>query len=125
MIFGWSLVRTSELKELQRYSVKYQKVIQCRRWFSGWKDLDFIWDYIMEDTNYGGIEQARRDYADARNTDQYGTLKTKTLVDRFLQWRLPKSVRPDGDPNGERSGTNLLTADEAEQMIKYLLQEQK
>ena len=43
------------------------------------------------------------------------------LVNRFLRWKLPTTVNPDGvngDPN--RSGTNLLTADEARQMFKAL-----
>lgn len=48
-----------------------------------------------------------------------------TLVDRFLMWPLPKSVRSDQcvtmDYPFPRSGTNLLTADEAKQMIDYLL----
>lgn len=52
--------------------------------------------------------------------------KTKALVDRFLAWPLPKSVCSDAcvtDSNYKfpRSGTNLLTADEARQMIEYLL----
>lgn len=49
----------------------------------------------------------------------------KAVVDRFLGWPLPESVcsdtcvtmRPYQFP---RSGTNLLTADEARQMIEYL-----
>lgn len=46
------------------------------------------------------------------------------LVSRFLAWELPKSVCSDlcvtkrDYPN--RSGTNLLTADEARAMIDYL-----
>lgn len=48
-----------------------------------------------------------------------------TLVDRFLVWPLPKSVRSDlcvtEDCAFPRSGTNLLTADEARQMVEYLL----
>jgi hypothetical protein len=50
---------------------------------------------------------------------------TDALVDRFLTWPLPESVCSDqcatmrGYPH--RSGTNLLTADEARQMIEYLL----
>jgi len=53
----------------------------------------------------------------------------KALVDRFLAWPLPKSVASDQcvtNPNYEhsRSGTNLLTADEARQMIEHLLAEQ-
>lgn len=54
----------------------------------------------------------------------------KTLVDRFLTWKLPPSVCSDtcvSDPTfekryrGSRSGTNLLTADEARQMFEHLL----
>ena len=50
----------------------------------------------------------------------------KALVDRFLRWPLPKSVAADfcvTDPDYQfpRSGTNLLTADEAAQMLEYLL----
>lgn len=50
----------------------------------------------------------------------------KRLVDRFLVWELPKSVRPDpcvGDPNYPHPcvGTNLLTADEARQMFEHVL----
>ena len=47
------------------------------------------------------------------------------LVDRFLSWPLPDSVCSDlcatkqGYPS--RSGTNLLTAVEARQMLEYLL----
>ena len=50
------------------------------------------------------------------------------LVDRFLTWPLPISVhvdpcaRPETKPYPfERTGTNLLTAGEARQMIKHLL----
>lgn len=49
------------------------------------------------------------------------------LVNRFLAWPLPKSVRPDpcvmdqGYPH--RSGTNLLTADEARQMFQHCIEE--
>jgi hypothetical protein len=50
----------------------------------------------------------------------------KALVDRFLGWKMPDSVcsdtcvsmRPYPHP---RYGTNLLNADEARQMIEYVL----
>ena len=51
------------------------------------------------------------------------------LVDRFLQWKLPDSVCSDLCATdreyakrfpGTRCGTNLLTADEARQMIEHL-----
>lgn len=47
------------------------------------------------------------------------------LTDRFLAWPLPKSVRSDMcvtcDYAYPRSGTNLLSGDEARQMVEYLL----
>lgn len=46
------------------------RVAEAERWFSGFKDLDVIWDYI-----YGrrsSISEVRDDYARARNTDVYG-----------------------------------------------------
>lgn len=49
---------------------------------------------------------------------------TKEMVDRFLAWPLPASVCSDlcvtkkGAPH--RIGTNLLTADEARQMLEYV-----
>ena len=50
----------------------------------------------------------------------------KAMVDRFLQWPLPKSVCSDlcvTDPKYpySRVGTNLLTAPEAQQMLEYVL----
>ena len=48
------------------------------------------------------------------------------LVDRFLAWPLPRSV--GADPIATlpgamgRTGTNLLTSDEARQMIEHLLE---
>lgn len=59
----------------------------------------------------------------------------KTMVDRFLQWKLPHDFNPDGgitfDPISNRGnqyearrepvGTNLLTATQAEAMIRHLL----
>lgn len=50
----------------------------------------------------------------------------KKLVDRFLAWEIPKTVCSDlcmNDPRYPypRSGTCIMTADEAKQMIEYLL----
>ena len=50
----------------------------------------------------------------------------KTLVDRFLTWPLPKTVAADlcatkPEYPHPRSGTNLLTAAEAEAMLVYVL----
>ncbi len=71
-IFNLRIMRESEYQELRRAHTKFNKVILCYRWFSGWKDLDIIWNYIFDDVNFGGIERARIDYAKARKTDEYG-----------------------------------------------------
>ena len=50
---------------------------------------------------------------------------TKEMVDYFLMWPLPESVSADvcATIRGRsgRTGTNLLTADEARQMLEYVL----
>lgn len=48
------------------------------------------------------------------------------LVDRFLSWPLPETVSSDPCVTvpasaGKRSGTNLLTADEARQMLEHVI----
>lgn len=57
--------------------------------------------------------------------DVYVRWPVKELVDRFLAWQLPQSVCSDlcvTDPKYKfpRSGTCLLTADEARQMFEHL-----
>ena len=42
------------------------------------------------------------------------------LVDRFLGWKCPPTVRPDG-VDGDRSGTNLLSGIEARAMLEHVL----
>ena len=46
------------------------------------------------------------------------------MVDRFLSWPLPVDVRADDcacKPSTGRTGTNLLTADQARQMLEHVL----
>lgn len=56
----------------------------------------------------------------------------KTMVDRFLSWKLPEDFSPDCGisftpmpPNGTTPfgpvGTNLLNAEQAEQMVRHML----
>lgn len=48
--------------------------------------------------------------------------KTEELVNRFLTWPVPADVYPDGTPGQPgRTGTNLLTAEQAKQMLTYVL----
>jgi hypothetical protein len=72
-LFGWTLIRKSELAEYKSSHAVRGAVIRCHRWFSGWKDLDVIWSYLLSETYFGGIEYARKQYADARGTNEYGT----------------------------------------------------
>ena len=44
------------------------------RWFSGFRDLDIIWDYIYGKRG-GSIDSVRYEYAKARGTDVYGKPK--------------------------------------------------
>lgn len=44
------------------------------------------------------------------------------LTNRFLSWPVPAEVFPDGTPGKPgRTGTNLLTAQQARVMLEYLL----
>lgn len=58
----------------------------------------------------------------------------KHMTNRFLAWRFPENFNPDGGisftrPNyapevdGRPSGTNLLSATQAEAMFRYLLED--
>lgn len=67
-MFGLSIVRTERLKELEKCERQIQTLVQVRYWFSGWRDLDIIWDYIFADTYFGSIGSCRTKYADARAT---------------------------------------------------------
>lgn len=71
-LFGWSLIRTKDLRKYEDNECAIQKLIVAHRWLTGWKDLDIIWEYIFNRNNFGGIELTRSVYAMARNTDEYG-----------------------------------------------------
>lgn len=47
---------------------------------------------------------------------------TDEMVSRFLTWPVPAQVIPDGTPGQPgRTGTNLLTAGQARQMLEHVL----
>lgn len=71
-IFKWKIITNDEYVYLRHCEIKYQKLLLVRDWFSGWEDLRIIFRYILRNTNYGGIESARKEYAEARGTDEYG-----------------------------------------------------
>ena len=74
-MFGYRLIKESELKRYRRAWIIQSKATECRDVFSGWKDLDIIWSYLFDETYFGGIYRARKDYAKARGTDEYGVTK--------------------------------------------------
>ena len=51
-----------------------------------------------------------------------GGLDPDVLVNRFLTWPVPADVYPDGTPGQPgRTGTNLLTAQQAATMLRHVL----
>ena len=95
----------------------------------------------------GGGEHVTTYGVNAANCDAAGRIGTflkskimkwpdvlSTVVDRFLAWPLPETFNPDGgisfEPLGNKgtpheyrrtpTGTNLLTGEEAKQMVEYL-----
>lgn len=74
-IFNIHIVSNEEYIELKRRSDAFQRLVSVHRWFSGWVDLDIIWEYIFNDTYFGGISDTREKYAKARNTGVYGEKK--------------------------------------------------
>jgi hypothetical protein len=69
-LFGWTIIRKSELEQLESQGRIVSRLIQVHRWFSGWKDLDIIWAYLFNPQT--DISPVRDDYAKARGTDCYG-----------------------------------------------------
>lgn len=50
------------------------------------------------------------------------TTKIDDLVNRFLTWPVPADVYPDGTPGQPgRTGTNLMTAQQAKDMLTHVL----
>ena len=50
------------------------------------------------------------------------TIHRPEAVDRFLTWPVPADVYPDGTPGKPgRTGTNLLTAHQAREMLNYVV----
>ena len=66
------------------------------------------------------IEKLRRD----KDPLRLRIPNTEEMVNRFLSWKLPKSVLPDAcvmdREYPHRCGTNLLSANEAREMIQHL-----
>jgi hypothetical protein len=77
------------------------------------------WMYVHE-------ARALRDWLNKVLPDTEKPSVTEDMVDRFLRWPVPKSVCSDtcvsdNDYKFPRYGTNLLTENEARQMLEYVL----
>jgi len=64
-MFGYKLIHKTQLEHYRKTQVVYSKTLECHRWFGSFKELDVIWDYILNrDRGYGsGIWEARAEYA--------------------------------------------------------------
>jgi len=75
-IFKWRLISEEEYQAGVTARVVASKLSNVHRWFSGWKDLDIIWDYVFPtDFYFGSIDSCRDRYASARGTTVYGEVK--------------------------------------------------
>jgi hypothetical protein len=75
---------------------------------------------IMNKAYLGGL-------VEALNEPTTKEVDVERMVDRFLQWRLPEYFSPDGGISYEYNsldrptGTNLLTATQAKEMLEFIL----
>ena len=107
-LFNLRIISESEYKELRRSHNIQSTLVNVHRWFSGWKDLDIIWNYVFAETYFGDISMAREKYASARGTDVYGCAKqaqaeklvkaletyllSRKVVDKELDWDAYESL---------------------------------
>ena len=79
--------------------------------------------------SYDPTQASHRTGPDRRAKVETTMQVTDEMVNRFLSWKLPQSVKPDScvldQTYPHRCGTNLLTADEARQMLEHVLAEPK
>lgn len=72
--FKWRIISEESFQYYTKCSTTFQRACLCHRWFSGWKDLDIVWDYLLF-KNIKTIERTREEYANARSTSVYGESK--------------------------------------------------
>jgi hypothetical protein len=66
------------------------------------------------------LAQQQEEAWKARGGDVPELPTLEVMVDRFLAWKCPPSVCPDGK-KGEQTGTNLLSGAEAREMLQHVL----
>lgn len=72
-ILGYTFIKTDRLRELEWTERQANYFHNQKYWFSGWKDLQILWDYFFSsESTTLTIDETRRRYAIARNTNEYG-----------------------------------------------------
>lgn len=73
-MFGYRfiVIHKDDWKDIERAVYIKNRLVEVHLWFSGWRDLEIIWDYVFAETYFGSIGSARSKYAEARGTDDYG-----------------------------------------------------
>lgn len=76
-IFGYTILilTEEEMQDIADAKGIRLRAVQAYRWFSGWKDLDVLFDYLLGlplERPWGNVEYARKEYAKRRGTDEYG-----------------------------------------------------
>lgn len=57
-LLNYRIIHKDKLRYLEKCEIKVSKLHEVYRWFSGWKDLNIIWDYIISESYVGGISEA-------------------------------------------------------------------
>ena len=94
----------------------------------------FVWrETAPHQSNYAGWKMALYALPGAQNAPSVPDDVIEQAVNRFLSWKLPKDFHPDGGivfiPTKGRGydsphwpiGTNLFTAEQAREMLRYAL----
>lgn len=89
-LFGYVLVKKTYLAERELSHMKLYYMATHIPWFSGWKDLEVLWDHFLRGKSFGGVSKARYDYARMRGTDEYGK----------VQAQVTPTPHPDQDSGG-------------------------
>lgn len=150
ILYGLEFNRNNELigllagaqLELERIQAKYAALTQGQP--AAWQNLYKPWELIEHDQldpqwqfmhrPLFALEPLCEDEIVDRPSLPARTSVIDALVDRFLSWKLPKGFSPDcgisfdgrkdDDWNRDKTwpvGTNLFSADQAREMINYLL----
>lgn len=66
------VISRERFERLNRANVKFSKLLQAQAWFHALPGFPRFFEYIFSDTNFGGIESARREVAAKLKVTEYG-----------------------------------------------------